>query len=166
MTTSQPELCLIAAMGRNRAIGRDNRLLWKLKGDMQFFRAQTLGHPVVMGRKTWESLGRPLPGRENRVITRNPAYQAEGATTYPSLEAALAAGSTTGKLFVIGGADIYAQTLPQADRLYLTHVDDAPEADAFFPELPPQLVEVQRTTHSADEHNQCHFAIVEYQRQG
>lgn len=166
MTTSKPELCLIAAMGQNRAIGRDNRLLWKLKGDMQFFRAQTLGHPVVMGRKTWESLGRPLPGRENRVITRNPAYQAEGATTYPSLEAALAAGSTTGKLFVIGGADIYAQTLPQADRLYLTHVDDAPAADAFFPELPAELVEVQRTQHSADEHNQCNFLIVEYQRQG
>lgn len=133
------ELILIAAVGANRAIGKDNRLLWSLPEDMKRFKALTLGHAVLMGRKTWESLPpkfRPLPGRRNIVLSRDPHYRAEGATVAAGLDAALAAAGT-GKVFVIGGADIYALTLPRAQALELTEVRDAPAADAFFPVVDP-----------------------------
>lgn len=139
MTAHRPEIVLIAAVARNRVIGKDNTLLWHLPEDLAHFKALTAGHAVLMGRKTWESLPprfRPLPGRRNLVITRQSAYAAPGAETASSLEEAIAQATDQSVLFVIGGADIYAQALPLADRLELTEVDLAPEGDAWFPALP------------------------------
>ena len=132
-------LSLIAALANNRAIGKDNELLWHLPEDMRHFRETTRGKPVIMGRKTWESLPesfRPLPGRHNIVVSRNPAYQAPGATLAGSLEDALhqaAAAGAADEVFVIGGAQLYRQALPRSHRLYLTEIDESREADTFFP---------------------------------
>lgn len=130
-------LVLIAGLGRHREIGRDNGLLWHLPGDLPRFKALTMGHAVIMGRKTWDSLPerfRPLPGRRNIVLSRQPALQLAGAEVFPTLDEALAACASDADVFVIGGAQIYAQALPRADRLELTEVDAAfPDADAFFP---------------------------------
>jgi dihydrofolate reductase len=128
---------LVAAMGRNREIGANNQLLWHLPEDLAHFKALTLGKPVLMGRKTWESLPprfRPLPGRRNLVLTRGPAI--EGAEVVRSLDDALALCSDAAELCVIGGAEVYALCLPRADRLELTEVDATyPEADSFFPQV-------------------------------
>lgn len=130
-------LSQIVAIGRNRVIGAGNALPWRLPDDLAHFRRLTLGKPVLMGRKTWESLGRPLPGRDNLVITRNPGYHAAGARVFASLDTALAACSDAPEIMLIGGAELYAQTLPICDRLYLTEIDAAPDGDAFFPALDP-----------------------------
>jgi dihydrofolate reductase len=133
-------LSLIAAVASNRAIGKGQQLLWHLPDDMRHFRETTRGKPVIMGRKTWESLPasfRPLPGRRNLVVSRNPAYQAPGATLAGSLEDALRAAANAAEVFVIGGAELYRQALPLATRLYLTEVAASAEGDAFFPELAP-----------------------------
>jgi dihydrofolate reductase len=131
------KLALIAAVARDGAIGRNNELLWHEPRDQQHFRASTLGCPVIMGRKTWESLParfRPLPGRRNVVVTRNPGYDAPGAERAPSLEAALAMLHAADKVFVMGGAELYAAALPLADELVLTEVErDFPDADTYFP---------------------------------
>jgi len=129
-------VALIAAMDRNRLIGRDNTLPWHLPEDLRHFKATTLGKPVVMGRKTWESLGRPLPGRRNIVVSRNPDYPLQGAELAPSLDAALARAAGDDETFVIGGADLYRQALPLAQRLYLTEIDAEHEGDAWFPAIP------------------------------
>ena len=138
-------LSLIAAVARNRAIGKDNRLLWHLPEDMRHFREITRGKPLIMGRKTWESLPekfRPLPGRLNVVVSRDPLYPATGAILASSLEAALrqaySACSPSAEIFVIGGAELYRQALPLADRLYLTEVDEDFAGDTFFPEVSPE----------------------------
>ena len=130
-------LSQIVAIGRNRVIGAGNALPWRLPDDLAHFKRLTLGKPVLMGRKAWESLGRPLPGRDNLVITRNPGYHAAGARVFASLDTALAACSDAPEIMLIGGAELYAQTLPICDRLYLTEVDAAPDGDAFFPALDP-----------------------------
>lgn len=128
-------ISIIAALGRNRAIGYQNQLPWRLPADLQRFKQLTLGHHILMGRKTFESIGRPLPGRTSIIITRQPDYAAEGCLIAHSLEEAIALAQARDEqeAFVIGGADIYAQALPQADRMYLTFVEAEPEADAFFP---------------------------------
>ncbi len=131
-----PPLILIAALGSNRAIGLANRLLWHLPEDMAHFKAVTAGHTVLMGRKTWDSLPprfRPLPGRRNLVLSRRADFAPPGAEVAASLHAALARVDDDEAVFVIGGADLYAQCLPLAERLVLTEVEDAPAADAFFP---------------------------------
>lgn len=135
-------LCLIAARGRNGVIGSGGELPWRLKGDLAFFKKATLGCPIIMGRKTWESLPvRPLKGRENIVMTRDWAYNADGARVYSGFSAAVnsakAVAARTGadKVFVIGGEAIYKLALPVADRVYLTEVEAEPEGDAFFPEM-------------------------------
>lgn len=129
----RPALTLIAAVARNGAIGRDGDLLWREAADQRHFRTLTTGYPVIMGRKTWDSIGRPLPGRRNIVVTRNPAWQAEGAEAAPSLDAALALTAGGTQRFVIGGAEIYALALPFATELLLTEIDADYDADAFFP---------------------------------
>jgi len=129
-------LTLIVAYSTNRAIGRDNALPWKLPGDLAHFKRSTLGHPIIMGRKTWDSLGRPLPGRANIVVSRNPAFEAAGATVVPTLEAAIAACGDSAEAFVIGGAQIYTQALALASRVLATEVHAEVEGDAFFPLLP------------------------------
>ena len=130
------QLSLIAGVARDGAIGHNNGLLWRLPEDMARFKALTLGHPVVMGRKTWDSLPakfRPLPGRRNLVLSRDSGLQLEGAEVFGSLSDALAACVDAPQVFVIGGAQIYAEALPMADRLELTEIDATFEADAFFP---------------------------------
>lgn len=129
----RPTLSLIAAIARDGAIGHDNQLLVRLGEDLQRFKRLTMGHPIVMGRKTWVSLGRPLPGRRNIVITRDAAWQADGAERAASLDDALAMCAGAAEVFVIGGAQIYALALPRADRLLLTEIDAAFAADTFFP---------------------------------
>ncbi len=125
---------LIAAIGKNRELGRDNTLMWNLPGDMRFFRTTTSGSTVIMGRKTYESIGRPLPKRENIVISRNTELKIEGVRIVSSLDEAIAAAN--GDAFVIGGASIYAAALPIADELILTEIDMTyPDADVFFPEF-------------------------------
>lgn len=126
---------LIAAMDRKRLIGRDNALPWRLPEDLRHFKATTLGKPVIMGRKTWESLGRPLPGRRNIVVSRNAGYAAAGAELATSLPAALALAGDADEAFVIGGAELYRQALPLAQRLYLTEIDAEFAGDAWFPEF-------------------------------
>jgi dihydrofolate reductase len=128
-----PTLSLIAAVARNGAIGKGNALLVRLPEDLQRFKHITMGSPIVMGRKTWDSIGRPLPGRRNIVVTRNPQWQASGAEPASSLQAALTLAAPAPKVFVIGGAELYAAALPMADELVLTELDIAPDADAWFP---------------------------------
>ena len=136
------KLCLIAARASNGVIGAKGALPWRLKSDLAFFKKATLGCPVLMGRKTWESLPfRPLKGRENIVMTRDWTYNAEGARVYSSFSAAvnsakaMAARTEADKVFVMGGEAIYRLALPMADRLYITDVEAAPQGDAYFPKL-------------------------------
>lgn len=139
MTTSRPTLALIAAVARNRVIGRGGELVWHESEDQKHFRRVTMGCPVIMGRKTWDSLPprfRPLPGRRNLVVTRNPHWQAEGAERAGSLDEALALAAGAAKVFVIGGAELYALALPRADELELTEIDAELEGDVFFPAWP------------------------------
>jgi dihydrofolate reductase len=124
---------LIAAVARDGGIGRDNRLLVRLPEDLAHFKRTTLGHPVVMGRRTWESLGRALPGRRNVVVSRDPGYTAAGAETAPSIEAALERLQGEPEVFVIGGAALYAAALAFADELVLTEIDAVFDADTRFP---------------------------------
>ena len=134
-------LSLIAAVARNRVIGKNNQLLWHLPEDMKHFREVTRGKPVIMGRKTWESLPekfRPLPGRHNIVVSRNLDYKAPGATLVSSLEDAIHLTRSDDETFVIGGETLYRQALAQAHRLYLTEIDQNYEGDAFFPEVSPK----------------------------
>jgi dihydrofolate reductase len=130
----RPAVALIAAVARNGAIGRGNALLWRLPEDLRHFKATTLGAPIVMGRKTWDSIGRPLRGRRNLVVTRQAGWQAHGAEPVGSLQEAIERAGSVPKLFVVGGAQLYAQALPIADELVLTEIDaDAADADTFFP---------------------------------
>ncbi len=162
----KPVIALIAAVARNRAIGKDNALLWRLSEDLQFFKRTTMGCPVIMGRKTYDSIGRPLPGRRNIVITRNPEWFAPGIEAAPSLQAALDMLDTdTAKAFVIGGAQIYAEAMPLADEVVLTEIDHDFEADAFFPEWDKSaFTEVARESHHAPAPNDFDYAFVTYRR--
>lgn len=131
-------LSVIAALARNRVIGRDNDLPWHLPEDLKRFRALTMGHHIVMGRKTYESLGRLLPGRTTVVVTRNPSYEVPGAIVVNSLEQAVQACGDDPEIFLIGGAELYQQSLALAERLYLTEIDAEFEGDAYFPEFSPE----------------------------
>ena len=135
------EIVIIAAVAKNRVIGRDNQLIWNIPEDMAHFKTLTAGHTVVMGRKTWESLPprfRPLPGRRNIVITRQPDYAAPGAEVADSLENALKLASTATTIFIIGGEQIYTQAMALSDRLEITEVNLEPEGDAWFPVIAPE----------------------------
>jgi dihydrofolate reductase len=141
MNRKRLPLALIAAMAQNRVIGRDNQLPWRLPEDLRHFKAKTLGKPVIMGRKTWDSLGRPLPGRLNIVVSRQADLRLDGAEVFPALDVALeradawAREQGVDELMLIGGAQLYAQALPIADRIYLTRIGLKPEGDAWFPEF-------------------------------
>ncbi len=137
-------ISLIAAMDEERTIGRGNRLPWHLPTDLRRFRKITLGHPVIMGRKTYESMGRPLPGRKNIVITRQEDFCADGCVVVHDLAAALAACSGVDEVFVLGGASVFYEALPFAHRLYLTIVHVRIEGDAFFPPIPADFFVVFR----------------------
>lgn len=142
---------IIAAMSRNRVIGRDGAIPWSIPADMSRFRELTLGHTVIIGRKTFESIGRPLPGRKNIVVTRQPDYPAPGAMTAGSLAEALRLAEGDGEVFICGGGDIYAQALPLAARIYLTVADFEVEGDTLFPCIPPDdFMELTRERLSLD----------------
>ncbi|EKB19760.1 hypothetical protein HMPREF1170_03604 [Aeromonas veronii AMC35] len=147
---------MIAALAKKQVIGKNNLMPWHMPADLAHFKRVTLGKPVLMGRKTFESIGRPLPGRRNLVISRNPDYQAEGIEVVGSVEAALAllAGSSVEELMVIGGGHLYAEMLPSADCLYLTRIDLAVEGDTRFPAFDDgQWQRVDCESHPADEKN-------------
>lgn len=164
---SMPFLTLVAAVAKNGVIGRDGALPWRLSSDMKRFKAATMGKPVLMGRKTWDSLPRkPLPGRPNLVLSRDPAFRAEGAWSYSKLDAFLSAAAAMAEsagvdeMCVIGGSLLYAETLPLAERIILTEVDLEPEGDAFFPRLDPaQWVEVSREEAPRGENDDASFAV-------
>lgn len=166
------KLSLIWAMTRNRVIGRDNDLPWSLPADMKHFMTTTRGHPVIMGRRTFESMDRrPLPRRTNIVVTRTPGYDAPGAVVVASLAAALdvaraqCAEDGVDEAFVTGGAGLYAEALPLADRLYVTVIDADLDGDTFFPELDwRRWREIDREAHPADERHAYAFVISAYER--
>ena len=157
-------ITLIAAMARNRAIGLDGRMPWYLPAELQHFKRATMGKPMVMGRKTWESLGRPLPGRQNIVVTRQAAYRAQGAHIANSLEHAI--GIAEGpEVMLIGGGELYRQALPLATRMVLTLVDCEPKADTWFPEWNPgEWQRVQSRAFPANELSSLAYEIVEWLR--
>jgi len=160
-----PRICLIAAMASNRIIGRDNAMPWQLPADLRRFKALTMGHPVLMGRKTHESIGRPLPGRRNLVLTRDPAYHAAGCETVTSLEAALAACAGADEIFVIGGGEIYRASLPHAHSLEFTEIHASFEGDTRFPEFPQaEWREVRREAHAAQTDAPYSYDFVRYER--
>lgn len=132
---SAPLISLIAAVARDGTIGAGNAIPWQIRGEQKYFRGITSGHPIIMGRKTHESIGRPLPDRRNIVISRNPDYRAEGCEVFASIEDALAACRDAPEVFVIGGAQLYRECLPRADRLYLTEIDADFGGDTRFPDF-------------------------------
>jgi len=157
-------LSIIVAMDASRVIGHENRLPWHLPADLKHFRRITMGKPILMGRRTWESIGRPLPGRINIVITRDTSYTAEGCTVVHSVAEALLAAQGHDEVMVIGGEQLYRQVLPDTDTLYLTLVEGDFPGDAFFPELDQaEWREVERSEHAPDENNvhACSFIRLE-----
>ncbi len=157
---------LVAAVADNGVIGRDGGLPWKLPADLAHFRRLTLGHTVIMGRRTFEELGTGLDGRRNLVVTRTPGYAAPGAETVGSLDAALAMAADEPEVFVIGGGEIYREALPIADRMYLTHVHATVEGDTRFPDFDAVGWKVvDEEVHPADDRHPHPFTIVRYDRQ-
>lgn len=145
-------LSLIAALARNHTVGIANHLPWHLSDDLKYFKATTSGHPIIMGRKTYDSIGRPLPGRHNIVVTRDRNWKADGVTVVHSIAEAVAAAGEVDEVFLIGGASLYAEALPLADRLYLTEIDADFDGDAFFPDWPrAQFRELRRDTRQGED---------------
>jgi len=160
-------ISLIAAMGKNRVIGKDNDLPWgrSLPTDMQYFHDITLNKPVVMGRKTYESLGKPLSNRTNIIITRDQNYKAEGCIVVHSADEALKAAGNVKEVMVIGGSQIYKEFLPRSNRIYLTKVDSDFDGDTFFPEYDIiQWKEISYEEHKKDAENQYDYAFVVMER--
>lgn len=158
---------LIVARAANGIIGRDNGMPWHLPADLAHFKRTTLGRPVIMGRRTWESIGRPLPGRRNIVVTRNAAFPAPGAEIVGSLEAAWRAVDGSDEVFVIGGGQLYAEALPGADRIYVTEIGETIEGDTRFPDLDPgDWTETLLGEHAPDERNayRLRFRLLERAR--
>ncbi len=160
-----PTLSLIWAMARNGVIGKNNTLPWRLPADLRYFRQLTTGHPIIMGRKNYEDIGKPLPGRTNIVVTRQKAFSAPGCSVVNSVEQALDAAGTGSEIFVIGGADIYRQTLNIANKLYITEIDADIEGDTYFPEFHRALWrEVGRERHGSDALNPNSYSFVVLER--
>ncbi|HBK70416.1 MAG TPA: diacylglycerol kinase [Flavobacteriaceae bacterium] len=157
-------ITIIAAIGKNRELGKDNDLIWHLPNDLKRFKKVTSGHDVIMGRKTFESLGRPLPNRTNIIITRNKNYKAEGCIVVNSLEAALNT-ATDANPYILGGGNIYSQAIKIADVLDLTLVDAELEADVFFPEIDTEIwKETSREDFKADEKHEYNYSFVTFKR--
>jgi len=164
-TRRGPILALVAAVADNGVIGRDNRLPWHLPADLSHFKRLTLGRPILMGRRTWESLPGRLPQRRHIVLTRDTDYQAEGCTVVRSLDEAMAAAGPADELLIVGGAALYAEALPRADRLYLTRVHARVEGDTRFPSWnPADWIEVDRVEHPADGRNPLSMTFLTLER--
>jgi dihydrofolate reductase len=169
-------ISLIAAIGKNNELGKDNTLLWKLPADMEHFKKITSGHPVIMGRKTFESIGKPLPNRQNIVITRDKTYMRDSVDVVHSLEEAIKSAETSpqpspgkgegAEIFIIGGAEIYKQAMPLADKLYITHIDaEDKNTDSFFPEIIPIVWnEISHEEQKKDEKNPFNYIFSIYER--
>jgi len=161
------KLSIIVAVAENGVIGHNNQLIWRLPEDLKMFKRLTTGHPVIMGRKTFESIGKPLPNRTSIIITQNPEFQVEGCITVHSLEDAIEAASEIedNEAFIIGGAEIYRLSLPFTDKIYLTEVHHAFEGDTFFPELDENIwEEVSRIDHETDEKHLYKYSFVELEK--
>ncbi|MCC5849345.1 MAG: dihydrofolate reductase [Verrucomicrobia bacterium] len=162
----RPRIAMIAAMDRHHVIGKEGQLPWHLPGDLKRFKELTSGHTILMGRKTWDSIGRPLPNRRNLVFSRRTDFAPEGAECVRSVDEALAKCAGERMLFVIGGAEIYQMFLPWADELFLTEVHtDVEGGDTFFPQIPPGMFqEICRVSHHADERHDFAHDFVEYEK--
>lgn len=166
MTNSVPRISLIVAVGRNGVIGRDGTLPWRLPDDLKRFKALTMGHVMIMGRKTYESIGRLLPGRRSVIVSRQAGYAVPGAAVATSLADAIAAAGDAPEVFVIGGGEIYRAALPLVHRLLVTEVDAHPDGDAYFPDVDTQVWrETAREAHVPErETGAPGFAFVDYER--
>ena len=159
-------ISLIAAMASNRAIGIRNTLPWHLPEDLKRFKALTMGHHIVMGRKTYDSIGKPLPGRDTVIVTRNADYAVPGCLAVNSIDAALTVSHGDDEIFFVGGAELYRQALPIAHRIYLTEIQRVFDGDAFFPEFDrSQWIETAREKHRIDDANGFEYHFVVYDRQ-
>jgi dihydrofolate reductase len=160
-----PRVTAVVAATENHVIGRDNGMPWHLPADLAHFKALTLGHPVLMGRKTFEAIGKPLPGRRNLVLSRAGFTAPAGVEVVASLEEAFARVADLPELMIIGGATLYAQALPLTSTVHLTRLHFTSDGDAFFPELPAtQWREVSRVRREADERNACAMSFITLQR--
>ncbi|CAM3716407.1 dihydrofolate reductase [Polynucleobacter antarcticus] len=160
---TKPAISMIVARSRNHVIGRDNQMPWKISADLQFFKKVTMGHPVIMGRKTWESIGRPLPGRRNIVVSRNTELQLTGAEVVHSLDAALNTLDEFPRVFVIGGEQLFTQAFPMADRLYITEIAiDVEGGDTFF--TVPNQAEWQEVERTPASEGDIHFQFITLER--
>jgi len=165
MPAVRARVSLIVAMSRNRVIGRDNAIPWRIPVELQRFKQLTMGHHIVMGRKTWDSIGRLLPGRTTVIVTRNAQLRVEGALIASSLAEALRLAAHDDEIFVIGGAEIFAQALPLAQRLYLTTVDIEIDGDTFMPPFDPtEWHRVHNEAHPADATNPLPWVLAIYER--
>ncbi|GJE57520.1 MULTISPECIES: dihydrofolate reductase [Methylobacterium] len=163
---ASPTISLVVAVARNGVIGRDNGLIWHLSSDLKRFKALTMGKPMLMGRKTFAAIGRPLPGRRSIVLTRDQGFAAEGAEVVHDWDAALAATGAD-ELMVVGGGEIYALALPHADRIHLTEVDTAPEGDAYLPAFDRSAYrETLREAHPAGGRDDHAFVFIDLERIG
>lgn len=161
MTNKSSTVAIAVATGENLAIGKNNQLLWHMPADLKFFKQTTSGHTVIMGRKTFDSVGKPLPNRRNIVITRDASLKIEGAEVVNSLDEALAITQTEEKpVFIVGGAEIYRQALPKTDRLYLTTIHHNFDADTFFPDFDrSEWTVISSEPHKADEKNKYDYTF-------
>ncbi|MEG0466984.1 MAG: dihydrofolate reductase [Mucinivorans sp.] len=151
-------ISIIVAIATNGVIGCHNRLIWHISEDLKRFKSLTMGHPIVMGRKTFASIGRALPGRQNIVISRDKALKIDGVDVVASMEEAIKIASTDGEIFIIGGGEIYHLALPLASKLYVTQVEQSPQGDTFFPEIDEnEWLETHREEHEG-------FAFIDYSR--
>ena len=163
---NRPLLSLITAMDSNRLIGKDNSLPWHLPADLAFFKATTMGKPVIMGRKTFDSIGKALPGRQNIVVTRDRNFDAPNCEVAPSVEAAITIVDDTEEVMLIGGASLYEQTLDRADIIYLTLIHHEFTGDTWFPEIHPKYWKsVSRDNFNADDKNPFPYSFVKYVRE-
>lgn len=157
-------ISIVVAIAENHAIGKDNKLLWHLPNDLKHFKEITSGHTVIMGRKTYDSVGRPLPNRRNIIITRQP-IEIEGCEVVNSVEAALALCAGTPEVFIVGGAEIYKQVMHLTDKIFLTIVHANIEGDTYFPEIEPAIwKETQRQDHEANEKNALPYSFITLER--
>lgn len=157
-------ISMIVAADENNIIGKDNQLIWHLPDDLKFFKQKTSGHCIIMGRHTFESVGKPLPNRTNIIITRDQNYTAEGCQVVHSLEDALELAKEDDNPFIVGGEQIYRLALPMADQVYLTRVHHEFEGDRHFPELGGEWVETESIPHASDEKHQYAFTFKTYEK--
>ena len=162
MTT--PIISIVAAMAKNRVIGKNNKMPWHLPADLKHFKTVTMSKPIVMGRKTFESIGRPLPGRENVIISKNKDYFADGCIVVHSIEDALTLLAEYEEIMIIGGGFLYSQMIDKADKLYLTFIDLEIDGDTQFPEFENlNLTETQSVKFQKDDKNPCDYQFIDYQ---